>query len=126
VIRANYLAEASDLETLVRGLAVARRIAGAPALASFRGNERSPDERAGPEALRRYVRENATTFFHPVGTCRMGTDPLAVVDAHLRVRGVDGLRVIDASVMPTLIGGATHAATVMIAEKGASLVKQGW
>jgi choline dehydrogenase len=56
----------------------------------------------------------------------MGTDPLAVVDGHLRVRGVLGLRVIDASVMPTLVGGATHAATVMIGEKGADLVKQGW
>ena len=125
-IRANYLAEASDLETLVRGVAVARRIAGAPALAPFRGRQQSPDESAGDEALRRHIRENATTFFHPVGTCRMGTGPQAVVDSHLRVRGVAGLRVIDASVMPTLVGGATHASTVMIAEKGASLVKQGW
>jgi len=105
---------------------VARRIAGAPALAPFRGRQQSPDESAGDEALRRHIRENATTFFHPVGTCRMGTDPLAVVDGHLRVRGILGLRVIDASVMPTLVGGATHAATVMIAEKGADLVKQGW
>jgi len=126
VIRANYLAEESDLDGLVRGAAVARRIAGAPALALFRGRERSPDESAGEEALRRYIRENATTFFHPVGTCRMGTDPLAVVDRQLRVRGIEALRVIDASVMPTLVGGASHAATVAIAEKGASLVKQGW
>ncbi len=62
------------------------------------------------------------TFFHPVGTCRMGADERAVVDAELRVRGVEGLRVIDASVMPTLLSGATHAATVMIAEKGAALL----
>jgi choline dehydrogenase len=125
VIRANYLAQPADLDGLVRGLAVARRIGEAPALAAFRGRPLGPDPGAGEEALRRHVRENATTFFHPVGTCRMGDDPMAVVDAHLRVRGVAGLRVIDASVMPTLVGGATHAATVAIAEKGAALVKQG-
>ena len=69
---------------------------------------------------------NATTFYHPVGTCRMGKDPLAVVDHELRVHGVAGLRVVDASVMPALVGGATHAAAVMIGEKGAFLVKKGW
>ena len=126
VIRANYLAETRDLEALVRGLAVARRIAGAGPLAAYRGRELGPDAGSGEEALRRFVRANATTFFHPVGTCRMGNDPLAVVDDQLRVRGVAGLRVMDASVMPTLVGGATHAATVMIAEKGADLVKQTW
>jgi choline dehydrogenase len=125
-IRANYLSEKRDLDALVRGLAVARRIAGAGALAEYRGRELSPDAGSGEETLHRFVRENVTTFFHPVGTCRMGRDALAVVDDHLRVRGVAGLRVIDASVMPTLVGGATHAATVMIAEKGADLVKQTW
>lgn len=126
VIRANYLSDKRDLDALVRGLAVARRIADAGALAAYRGRELSPDAGSGEEALQRFVRENATTFFHPVGTCRMGNDPLAVVDDQLRVRGVAGLRVVDASVMPTLVGGATHAATVMIAEKGADLVKQTW
>jgi choline dehydrogenase len=123
LIRANYLAEAGDMEALVRGLAVARRLAAAKALAAFRGEARSPGEDAGDEALRRHVRESATTFFHPVGTCRMGNDAGAVVDHELRVRGVRALRVIDASVMPTLVGGATHAAAVMIGEKGALLVK---
>jgi choline dehydrogenase-like flavoprotein len=81
---------------------------------------------AAGDDLRPHVRRNATTFYHPVGTCRMGRDPLAVVDHELRVHGVAGLRVVDASVMPTLVGGATHAAAVMIGEKGASLVKEGW
>jgi choline dehydrogenase len=124
LIRANYLGAPGDLDTLLRGLAVARRLAAAPALAALLGQSRSPGEGEGPDALERHVRENATTFFHPVGTCRMGNDPDAVVDAGLRVRGVRGLRVIDASVMPTLVGGATHAAAVMIAEKGADLIKR--
>jgi choline dehydrogenase len=124
IIRANYLSGPGDLEALVRGLAVARRLADEAALAEYRGAEIAPGP--GPSDLRSFVRTNATTFFHPVGTCRMGRDPLAVVDPELRVRGVAGLRVIDASVMPTLVGGAVHAATVMIAEKGADLVKQGW
>jgi choline dehydrogenase len=123
LIRASYLADDRDLDVLVRGLAIARRIAGQQALAQYRGEELSP--KAG-EDLRRFVRENTTTFFHPVGTCRMGADRMAVVDSELRVHGVTGLRVIDASVMPALVAGATHAATVMIAEKGADLVKKGW
>jgi len=126
LIRANYLAEPGDLEGLVRGLAFARRIAEAPALAAYRGAELSQAAASGQEGARRWIRENATTFFHPVGTCRMGSDRLAVVDASLRVHGVAGLRVVDASVMPALVGGTTHAATVMIAEKGAALVKETW
>jgi choline dehydrogenase len=126
LIRANYLADARDLEGLLRGLAAARRLAGAAALAPYRGKELSEAAAGGDDAARRYVRENATTFFHPVGTCRMGNDPLAVVDASLRVHGVARLRVVDASVMPTLVGGATHAATVAIAEKGAALIKTDW
>ena len=126
VVRANYLAKEEDLDTLLRGLAVARRIAEAAPLAGYRGRELSAAVAVGGEPARRYVRENATTFFHPIGTCRMGRDPLAVVDPQLRVRGIAGLRVIDASVMPALVGGATHAATVMVAEKGADLVKETW
>jgi choline dehydrogenase len=125
-IRANYLSGDGDLDGLVRALAIARRIASADALAGYRGRALGPDAASGAETLEQFIRTNVTTFFHPVGTCRMGNDSLAVVDDHLRVRGVAGLRVIDASVMPTLVGGATHAATVMIAEKGADLVKQTW
>jgi choline dehydrogenase len=124
LIQANYLADERDLEGLLGGLEIARRIAAADSLAEFRGEELGPGSgNWGDEALRDYVRENVVTFFHPVGTCRMGNDENAVVDAELRVRGVRGLRVIDASVIPTLLNGATHAATVMIAEKGADLLK---
>jgi choline dehydrogenase len=123
-ILVNYLASEQDLDGLVQGLRVVRRIGAAQALAEFRGEELGPGpEGWEPHALTDYIRAHVGTFFHPVGTCRMGTDALAVVDPELRVRGVESLRVIDASVMPTLLSGATHAATVMIAEKGAELLK---
>jgi choline dehydrogenase len=75
------------------------------------------------EAIERYVRERLETLYHPVGACKMGTDALAVVDPHLRVLGTEGLRVVDASVMPQLPGGNTNAPTAMIAEKGADLLR---
>lgn len=119
-----YLSEDQDLDDLVAGLRIVRRIGEADALAPYRGRQVGPgDQGWGDEALRDYVRQNTVTFFHPVGTCRMGADEGAVVDAELRVRGLQGLRVIDASVMPALLSGATHAATVMIAERGADLLK---
>jgi choline dehydrogenase len=126
-IHAAYLAEEHDLEALTRGLRIARRLARSEALRGYRGRELGPGSEVDAEAaLRSYVREHVTTFFHPVGTSRMGSDPRAVVDDQLRVRGLEGLRVIDASIMPTPIGGTTHAAAVMIAEKGADLIKRGW
>jgi len=124
LIQANYLADERDLAALARGLEVARRIASAEAFEEYRGAELGPGPGVWEEpALRRYIRDHLTTFFHPVGTCRMGADARAVVDPQLRVRGVEGLRVIDASVFPSLVSGATHAATVMVAEKGADLVR---
>jgi choline dehydrogenase len=122
-IQVNYLADERDMVGLVLGLEIAQRIAESRALDAYRGEELGPGPAGwGRDALHAYIRDNVATFFHPVGTCRMGSDELAVVDPDLRVRGVEGLRVIDASVMPDLLSGATHAATVMIAEKGADLV----
>ncbi len=128
VIEANYLQDPADLDALAWGLETARRIANANALDGYRGDELAPgaDAWGHRDLLEAFVRQNATTFYHPVGTCKMGSDAQSVVDPQLRVRGVEGLRVIDSSVMPALISGATHAATVMIAEKGADLIKREW
>jgi choline dehydrogenase len=124
LIDPNYLSTEADVRASVRGVRLARRIAAAPALRRFPlGTEVMPGaDVVGDAELERYVRATAETSYHPVGTCRMGCDALAVVDAELRVRGVAGLRVVDASVMPEMVGGNTLASTVMIAEKGADLI----
>ena len=94
------------------------------------GNLRAPEEYKpgqqiqSDEALARAAGDIGTTIFHPVGTCKMGPDPTAVVDERLRVRGIEGLRVVDASVMPTITSGNTNAPTMMIAEKGADMIRQ--
>lgn len=120
-IQANYLSAARDLDVLLEGIALSREIAHAPALAPFRGAELFPGDNTGTrKELEQVVRCKAETIYHPTGTCRMGNDERAVVDCELRVRGVENLRVVDASVMPRLIGGNTNAPTIMIAEKGAS------
>jgi choline dehydrogenase-like flavoprotein len=114
----NFLAEAEDLATLLAGVKRAREIMNGAPLAPHRGEELFT-EGEGDEALIAQIRRRADTIYHPVGTCRMGPDPMAVVDGELRVHGIEGLSVVDASVMPTLIGGNTNAATIMIAEKAA-------
>ena len=121
----NFLSDpgGEDLETLVRGFKIVRRLVAAPAMDAYRGEEVSPGPRVSTdEEIRRFTRENLGTGFHPAGTCRMGRDSLAVVDPELRVRGIDGLRVIDASVMPTVVSGNTNAPVIMIAEKGADMI----
>jgi choline dehydrogenase len=121
LIHPNYLGEAADAALLARGLTIARRIFAAPAFSSVNRGELMPGAGVTSEAdLIAYARARANTVYHPVGTCRMGADTDAVVDARLRVRGLTGLRVIDASVMPTLVGANTNAATTMIAERGAA------
>jgi choline dehydrogenase len=123
LIHPNYLAEASDATLLVRGLTMARRIFAASAFAAVSRGELMPGAGVTSETdLIAYARARANTVYHPVGTCRMGADADAVVDARLRVRGMTGLRVVDASVMPTLVGGNTNAATTMIAERGAAFM----
>ena len=124
-IRPNYLSDPGDLRVLLAGTGYARRIFAAAPLAQHSAAETMP----GPsiqseEALLNFFREAGTNLHHPVGTCRMGDDPMAVVDARLRVRGLEGLRVIDASVMPTVTTGNTNAPTIMIGEKGAAMIRE--
>jgi choline dehydrogenase len=121
-IDANYLSDPRDIEVLTRGTERIREIMQQPAIAKrvVAEVEPGPDVRS-PEALERHLREDCQTVYHPVGTCRMGSDPDAVLDPQLRVRGVRGLRVIDASVMPVICSGNTVAASMMIGEKGADL-----
>ena len=121
----NTLAEPEDMASLVEGVKLAREITSKEPLAEATGREIYP----GPEVsddgdIEAFVRRNVQLLYHPVGTCKMGTGDDAVVDPQLRVRGVDGLRVIDASVMPQIPGGNTNAPTIMIAERAADLIKQ--
>jgi len=122
-IRPNYLSTPEDRQVAADAIRLTRRIAAGQALARF-----SPEEfRPGPqissdEDLARAAGDIATTIFHPVGTCKMGQDAMAVVDERLRVRGIEGLRVIDASIMPTITSGNTNSPTIMIAEKGAAMM----
>ena len=122
-IQPRYLSEPRDLEVLLEGIRISRAIIAAAPFARFRGRELFPGEGITTRAeLDAIVRRKAETIYHPVGTCRMGGDTSAVVDPGLRVLGIEGLRVVDASVMPRLIGGNTNAPTVMIAEKAADLI----
>ena len=122
-IRINYLASEVDRATNVEGLKILRKILRAPALAPYVVEEIDPgDKITSDEALLAYCRARGTTIYHPTSTCRMGNDPLAVVDQQLRVRGIDGLRVVDASVMPDLVSGNTNAPVIMIAEKASDMI----
>ena len=125
MIRANYLAEDADMRVLVEGVKISRRIGEAPAFAPYRGAETHPGALVeSDEEIATSIRATAETLYHPVGTCRMGTDAMAVVDPQLRVRGIEGLRVADASVMPEIIAGNTNAPVVMIAEKAADIIRE--
>ena len=124
LIEANYLATAEDRRVLRESVKIGREVAAQAALDPYRDAELAPgaDVRSDDE-IDAWVRATAETIYHPIGTCRMGNDPTAVVDASLRVRGIHGLRVIDASVMPSLVSGNTNAPTIMIAEKAADLIR---
>jgi choline dehydrogenase len=123
-IEPRYFSAPADLDLMVAGVKLAREIIAAQPLARFRGAEVAPgSERRSDDELRADVRLRCNTIFHPVGTCKMGTDADAVVDPELRVRGLKGLRVADGSIMPTIVGGNTHAPIVMIAEKAAELAR---
>jgi choline dehydrogenase len=122
-IHPNYLDAPADRDTLVAGVRALRKIVQSPALAQHLAEEVEPGPACtSDDQLVEFIRRRGSTVYHPVSTCRMGQDARAVVDARLKVRGIQGLRVIDASIMPTLVSGNTNAATIMIAEKGAEMV----
>jgi len=121
----NFYGDPADITAMIRAFRRARQIVEMPALAPWRG---APLRHGGVDTdaqIERSLRERSDTIYHPVGTCRMGPDPLAVVDARLRVHGVQCLRVVDASIMPTLIGGNTTAPTIVIAEKAVEFIRSG-
>jgi choline dehydrogenase-like flavoprotein len=122
-IRPNFLDSPVDQECLVRSMQIARRIVGQPAMKGFVKQEISPGPKVDDDAAwLDFARSTGQTIYHPLGTCRMGEDEKAVVDLRLRVRGLSGLRVVDASVMPKMVSGNIHAAVMMVAEKGADLI----
>ena len=123
-IRPNYLSAELDRRTIVAGLRMLRRILAQPAMAPFLEAELDPGPEVEDDAgLLAHCRRRGGTIYHPSGTCRMGPDPRAVVDARLRVNGVRGLRVVDGSIMPTLVSGNTNAPIVMIAEKASAMIQ---
>jgi choline dehydrogenase-like flavoprotein len=118
-----FFADPADLEDMVQGFKLTRRLLGAPSLARWITADVFTPGVTDDDAIREVLRRRSDTVYHPVGTCRMGSDAASVVDPQLRVRGVDALRVIDASVMPALVSGNTNAPTVMIAEKAVDLLR---
>lgn len=119
-----FLQHPDDLAALVRGFKLSRELLQQPALKAHGGTETAASNQAQSDGeIEAFIRRHADTIYHPVGTCKMGHDPLAVVDAQLRVHGVQGLRVIDASVMPSVVGGNTNAPTVMMAEKAVDMLR---
>ncbi|WP_428486096.1 GMC family oxidoreductase [Rhodopila sp.] len=123
-IRPNYLADPIDQRVLVDGMKIGRRIISNRVLDKYRAYEMNPGDKVQSDAeWLQWARETGQTTYHVIGTCRMGPDPMAVVDDQLRVHGIAGLRVVDASIMPTVPSGNTNAAVIMIAEKGADLIK---
>ena len=125
LITPNYLSDPNDQRVLTTGMRITRTIFASPAIAQHSVVETLPGPAVtSDDELADYSRRFGTTIFHPVGTCRMGEGPAAVVDARLRVHGMGGLRVIDASIMPTLTTGNTNAPTIMIAEKGAAMIRE--
>jgi choline dehydrogenase len=123
-IHANYLENQEDLQKLVKGIKLVRRLNHTKAFAPYYEQDINPSQQAQSDIeIAEFIRSSLRTTYHPVGTCKMGHDDLAVVDDQLRVYGVEGLRVVDASIMPTIVNGNTNAPTIMIAEKSADLLR---
>jgi choline dehydrogenase len=124
IIDARFFSQGDDLEVLLRGLKEMRRILHAEPFQRYQPTEFLPgDHVQGEDALRDFIKANSSTIFHPVGTAKMGNDAMAVVDAQLRVHGIENLRVVDGSIMPTIIGGNTNAPIIMIGEKASDMIK---
>jgi choline dehydrogenase len=127
LIDPRYYSDPDDLAVMVKATQKIYDILESKALTPFRGKMLYPIERNNPRQIEQFLRDHSDTEYHPCATCKMGpaSDPMAVVDAALRVHGMQGLRVVDASIMPTLVTGNTNAPTIMIAEKAAELIKSG-
>ena len=123
LIDPNYLSNDEDMEVMIKGYRKMMEIMNTEPLAQF-NNVRNPINIHDDKAIESAIRARSDTIYHPVGTCKMGNDDMAVVDNNLKVKGIKNLRVVDASIMPTLIGGNTNAPAIMIAEKAADLIKQ--
>ena len=124
LIDPNFLGHRDDMDRLICGFKAARQILSQPALASFGGRESKAFANVQTdEQIEQFIRDHADTVYHPVGSCRMGNGPMDVVDAQLRVHGIEGLRVVDASIMPSVVAGNTNAPVIMIAEKAADMIK---
>ena len=124
LIDPNFLSDRDDMARLIRGVKLTRKILAQPAMAAVAGKELATSARAQSDAeIEQFIRDYADTIYHPAGTCRMGNGPMDVVDAQLRVHGLEGLRVVDASIMPSLVSGNTNAPVMMIAEKAADMIK---
>ena len=124
LIDPNFFGERDDMDRLLTGFKLMRRLLQQPALAGYRGRELPASAVAQTDAqIENFIRGHADTIYHPVGTCRMGSGAMDVVDAQLRVRGVQGLRVVDASIMPNIVGGNTNAPVIAIAEKAADMIR---
>ena len=123
VIDLNMMDDAKDVRLIVQGAHLQRRILDAPAFAPYRGKPLYPVDQNDDAAVLADIRRRADTEYHPACSCKMGSDPMAVVDAQLRVHGIQGLRVVDASIMPKMVGGNTNAPTIMIAEKAADMIR---
>jgi choline dehydrogenase-like flavoprotein len=125
LINPRFLEHPDDMEVMLKGFKLTRKLMDAPALANARSSDYQTANVHTDDEIRAVIRQTADTVYHPIGTCKMGTDNMAVVDPALKVIGLDGLRIVDASVMPTLLGGNTNAPTMMIGEKAADMIKAG-
>jgi choline dehydrogenase len=123
-IRFNFLGDSIDQRTMAEGFRMMRKIVGAPAMDRYRGEEFSPGAEVASDAdILTWIRNNSQTAYHPIGTCRMGQGPNAVVDEKLRVHGIESLRIADASIFPTMPSGNTNAPAILVGEKAADLIR---